>query len=246
MKADTFAKLIVLDALVEAEIGFFLEHTPPSLELFREGMVARVSDLVDEIDILDSVAAARVYDAIVDFLAEIPADGDGIVESTIRFRRAIDRLVDRGFDRRDLASSSTWAVVLDELLGELANEYHEVFASDGTLRSRELARVDSLLERARQAADRMLWEAEGVNADLADDIDRLAFAVRHRRLHPTSVDFAIQSLQSRTSAFRPSNLTRIGAFVLRHVLGRDVESPNPKRRSRRERPTLAKRRRPAG
>src|SRR5690606_22581791 len=119
-----FAKLIVLDALVEAEIGYLLEFTPPSVELFREEMVARISDLVDEIDVLDSVAAARVYDSIVDFLAELPDDPEGIVESAARFRRSVDRIVDRGIDRRDLASASTWAVVLHELLDELADEYH--------------------------------------------------------------------------------------------------------------------------
>src|SRR5687768_4259982 len=116
MKADTFAKLVVLDALVEAEIGYFLEHNPTSLELFRESMIARISDLIDEVDTLDSVAAARVYDAVVDFLAELPEDAEGIVEATVQFRRSIDRIMDRGMDRRDLAAASTWAVVLDELL----------------------------------------------------------------------------------------------------------------------------------
>src|SRR5690606_29487584 len=79
MQADTFAKLVAIDALVEAEIGYLLEVTPTSLKQFREGMVARISDLVDEIDGLDSVAAGRVYDSIVDFLAELPEEADGIV-----------------------------------------------------------------------------------------------------------------------------------------------------------------------
>src|SRR5688572_2324830 len=103
MKADTFAKLLVLDAIVEAEIGYFLEEEKsPSLELFREGLVARISDLIDEIDILDAVTAARVYDAVVDFLAELPEDPEGVVEASVRFRRAVDRIAARGMDRRDL------------------------------------------------------------------------------------------------------------------------------------------------
>ncbi|MEX2584632.1 MAG: hypothetical protein WD766_15290 [Gemmatimonadota bacterium] len=237
MKADTFAKLMVLDALVEAEIGYLLEHSPPSLELFREGMVARISDLIDEIDVLDSVAAARVYDAIVDFLAELPEDGEGIVETTVRFRRAIDRIVQRGIDRRDLASPSTWAVVLDELLAELADEYHEALSPAGEIRPREFIRVEALLSRTRQAADRMLWEAEAGSPDLADEVDRLTFAIGHRRLHPTTVDLAIRSLQHRASQYRPSTLTRIGAFVLRQVLRRDSARRAETKRRMRERRT---------
>ncbi|MEX2571236.1 MAG: hypothetical protein WD737_08000 [Gemmatimonadota bacterium] len=220
MKADTFAKLVVLEALIEAEIGYFLEHRPPSLELFREGMVARISDLVDEIDVLDSVAAARVYDAIVDFLAELPEDGEGVVSAAVRFRRAVDRIVTRGMDRRDLGAAETWAIVLDEVLAELADEYHVAVVNDGEVRTREYVRVEALLERSRQAADRMLWDAEAASPEIANDVDRLTFAVRHQRLRPTTVDFTIRSLQRRAARYRPSTLTRIGAFVLRQVLRR--------------------------
>ena len=142
MKADTFAKLVVLETLIDAEIGHFLEEHPSSMELFREGMVSRVSDLVDEIDALDAVAAARIYDAIVDFLAELPEDDDGVVEATLRFRRAVDRMAERGMDAaRAAASASTWAVVLDELLEELADEYHDAVRPDGEVRPREYLRA---------------------------------------------------------------------------------------------------------
>jgi hypothetical protein len=224
MKADTFAKLVVLEALIEAEIGYYLEHSPASLELFREGMVARISDLIDEVDVLDATAAARVYDAIVDFLAELPEDDDGVVEATIRFRRAVDRIVARGMERRDLRATSTWAVVLHELLAELADEYHVAVVGDGEVRRRELTRVEVLLARSRQAADRMLWEAGADRPDLETEMERLTFAVRHRRLRPTTVDFAIRAVQRKAARYRPSTLTRIGAFVLRQVLRRDTGS----------------------
>lgn len=239
MKADTYAKLVVLEALIEAEIGYFLEHSPASLELFREGMVARISDLIDEIDVLDSVAAARLYDAIVDFLSELPeGDSAGVVETTIQFRRAIDRIVERGLDRKDLALASTWAVVFDELLGELANEYHNAVPPGGERKPREWARVQALLTQSRKAAERMLWSADVDRPEVPDDLDRLVFAVRHRRVPATELDFLIRSLQRRAARYRPSPLTRIGAFVLRQVLGRDQRGtvrerrrPTPRRRA---------------
>ncbi|HUE95926.1 MAG TPA: hypothetical protein VMN39_04675, partial [Longimicrobiaceae bacterium] len=212
--------------LIEAEIGYFLEHSPTSLELFREGMVARISDLIDEVDVLDSVAAGRVYDAIVDFLAELPdEDAEGVVEATIRFRRAVDRVVERGMDRRDLSAASTWAVVLDGVLSELADEYHVAVKPGGEVRPREYTRVETLVARARQAADRMLWSAEVDRPEIADALDRLVFSVRHRRPPPTELDFTIRSLQRQAARYRPSTLTRIGVFVLRQVLRRDRPRP---------------------
>lgn len=225
MKADTYAKLVVLEALIEAEIGFFLVHRPASLEFFREEMVARVSDLIDEVDILDSVAAGRVYDAIVDFLAELPEeDPDGVVATTLRFRRAIDRITVRGTERRDLADGSTWAIVLGEVLTELADEYHLAVSRDGRIETREAFRADALLARARMAADRMLWTEEEDGSQIQDEMDRLIYAVQYRRLRPTEVDRIIASVQRRIDRFRPSTLTRVGTFVLRQVLGRQNAS----------------------
>jgi len=228
MKADTFAKLVVLEALIEAEIGHFLERGGASRERFREGMVARISDLIDEIDVLDSLAAGRVYDAVVDFLAEMPDDPEGVVESAIRFRRAVDRIVERGSDRRDLAAAATWAVVLDELLGELADEYHAAMVEDDPSTTREYGRVVALLFRCRHASERMLWIADESGGEIASDLDRLSFAVMHRRIPATSVDFLVRSLQRRTAQYRPSTLTRVGSFVLSQVLRRD---PGRKKRS---------------
>jgi hypothetical protein len=221
MKADTFAKLVVLEALIEAEIGYFLEQRPSSRELFREVMVARISDLIDEIDTLDSVAAARVYDAVVDFLAELPEEEEGVVEATVRFRRAIDRIVARGVERRDLAVPSTWAIVLGELLAELADEYHSAIRADGEVRVREFMRVEVLLSRCRQACERMMWEANAALPEIASDLDRLTFAVRHRRLRPPTVDLIIRNLQRRASRYRPSTLTRVGSFVVRQLFRRE-------------------------
>lgn len=221
MKADTFAKLVVLETLIDAEIGHFLEEHPPSMELFREGLVSRVSDLVDEIDALDAVAAARVYDAIVDFLAALPEDDEGVVETSLAFRRAMDRLIARGMELRELKQASTWAIVLDELLDELADDYHDAVRPDGEFWPRAQLRARTLLSRAREAADRVLWEAGVEDVDLRNEMDRLTFAVRHRRLRPTQVDLYIRAIQRRTSRYRPSTLTRIGAFVLGQVLRRE-------------------------
>ncbi|HEX8904658.1 MAG TPA: hypothetical protein VF771_07435, partial [Longimicrobiaceae bacterium] len=123
MRADTFARLITLEALIDAEVGFWLEHRPVSTDRYREALVARVSDLLDEIDRLDEVAAARIYDALVDFLSELPDEEEGMVEAAIRFKRAVDRLIDRAMEPRDLDDAATWATVLDQALDELADEY---------------------------------------------------------------------------------------------------------------------------
>jgi hypothetical protein len=222
MKADTFAKLVVLQTLVDAEVGYLLEHSTASPDLFREGLITRVSDLVDEIDALDAVAAARTYDAIVDFLAELPEDAGGIVEATLRFQRAMARTIDRGMDAGELRQASTWAVVLEELLEELAQEYHN--ARDGAVetRPRELSRADALLARARDAALRVSLEVGGNSgAELRDEMDRLSFSMRHRRLPPGEIEALIRAQQGRAARHRPSTLSRIGAFVLGQVLTRD-------------------------
>jgi hypothetical protein len=230
MKADTFAKLVVLETLIDAEIGHYLEEHPPSMELFREGMVTRVSDLVDQIDALDAVAAARIYDAIVDFLAELPENDEGVVETTLKFRRAMDRIVERGMDARELKQPSTWAIVLDELLDALADDYHDAVRADGEVWDRAFLRAQTVLARAREAADRVLWEGED-DPELRNDMDRLTFAVRHQRLKPPIVDVQIRHLQRTIGRYRPSTLTRIGAFVLGQVLRRDTRRKDRRNRA---------------
>lgn len=225
MKADTFAKLVVLETLIDAEIGQFLEQRPNSMELFREGMVTRISDLVDEIDALDAVAAARIYDAIVDFLAALPEEGEGVVDATLRFRRAVDRIVERGMDQRELREPSTWAVVLHDLLDELAREYEDAMRPNGELWPRSYLRAQTLLSRSREALDRILWGSGKPAPDLRDDIDRLTFAVRHQRQPVEAVDFHVRTLQRRTARFRPSTLTRVGTFVLGQILRRPERKP---------------------
>jgi hypothetical protein len=217
----------VLETLIDAEIGHFLEERPSTMEAFRESLVTRVSDLVDEIDALDAVAAARTYDAVVDFLSELPeGDDEEMIAVAIRFRRAVDRIVERGMHARELKDPSTWAVVLDRLLDELADEYHAAVRASGEIRPREYLRARLLLARAREAADRMLWEAdEEANTELRTEMDRLTFAVRHQRLKPQAVDFLIRAPQRTAARYRPSTLTRIGAFVLGQVLRRDPGRP---------------------
>ncbi len=221
MKADSYAKLVVLGALVEAEVGYHLSAGAVSADVLRESLVARLSDLLDDVDALDSVAAERVYDALVDFLAELPEDDEGIVEASVKLRRAVDRVVERGLDRRDLAAASTWAVVLDELLAELKDEYHVAVTVEGEVRPREYCRANALLDRCRVAVDRMLWGAETAAPEVLDEMDRLIHAVRHRRVRPASVDMIVHTMQRHAARFRPSTLSRIGAFVLRQVLRRD-------------------------
>lgn len=222
MKADTFAKLVVLQTLIDADVGYLLEHRPLSPDQFREGMIARVSDLVDEIDALDAVAAARTYDAIVDFLAELPEDDAGIVDATLRFQRAMTRTIERGMDQGELRQGSTWAVVLDELLEELAEEYRGAVTDTGEIQTREFERATGLLSKAREAADWIVLSVSGNSgSELRGDMERLTFAVRHQRLKPAEVEPLIRSPQRRAARHRPSPLTRIGAFVLGQVLTRD-------------------------
>jgi hypothetical protein len=233
MKADTFAKLVVLETLIDAEIGYFLEHRPPSPERFKEAMVARISDLVDEIDALDSIAAARVYDAIVDFLADLPEDADGVVDATLRFKRSVDRLVERGTSRADITASATWAIVLEELLEVLADEYHAAVRPGGEVMPREYLRSRFLLDRARTAADRVMQaERPDRRAELRSEMDRLAFAVNNRRLKPAAVDLLIRGPQRIARRHRPSSLTRVGSFVIRQLLRR--RAPGGPRKPKRE------------
>lgn len=221
MKADTFAKLIILQTLIDAEVGELLEQRPASIDQFREGLITRVSDLVDEIDALDAVAAARTYDAIVDFLAQLPEDDAGIVDATIRFQRALGRTIERGMDHTERKQASTWAVVLHELLDEVRTEYDDGYDA-GAARTRSSRRVAAILGRARDAAARIADDLGGAaGADLRADVERLTFAVVHRRLPPREVNPMLAAAQRRAGRHRPSPLSRIGAYVLGQVLSRD-------------------------
>jgi hypothetical protein len=229
MRADTFAKLMLLETLVEAEIGFLLEHRPPSTDRFREGMIARVSELVDDIDALDEVAAARVYDALVDFLAELPEDEDGVVEAAVRFRRTLERSVERSTVPSERDDPALWAVVTDELLEALADEYEAAFAG-GELRPREYLRACGLVERARLAADRMAAdEPPERRSAVRDAMDRLGFAVRHRRVKPAALDALLHVPMREARRRRPSGLARMGAFVVGQLLRRRGSEPGTPR-----------------
>ncbi len=229
MKADTFAKLVVLETLIDAEIGHYLEQRPLHID-FREGMISRVSDLIDQIDALDALAAARIYDAIVDFLAELPEDDDeATVSAAVRFKRATERVVRRGMRRRDLSQASTWAIVVDELLGTLAREYPPVVRPSGEIPAREYLRVQRLLERTREAAAWMLWwgQADG-QSEFRSDLDRLTFAVRHQRPAPAALEAWIRAPQRYARQHRPSTLTSVGSYVLGQLLRRAGSSKEPR------------------
>ena len=222
MKADTYARLVVLESLVDAEIGHRLEAG--AVERWVEAMVARISDLVDEIDALDAVAAARAYDALVDFLTELPEDDGALVEQTVAFKRAVDRIVERGMDPAALAAPSTWATVLDELLGVLAAEYPRVVDEGGAVRPPEYMRVRYLANRARSAADRMVAGAPPQRrAEVRTAVDRLVFAVHNQRLAPEEVERLLHEARRLAERYRPSNLSRIGSFVVRQLLRRPGE-----------------------
>lgn len=222
MKADTYARLVVLESLVDAEIGYRLEHGAG--ERWIEGMVARISDLVDEIDALDAVTAARAYDALVDFLTELPEPDAALVDQTVAFKRAVDRIVERGMDAAALASPSTWATVLDELLAVLAAEYGRAVDAAGAALPREHLRARYLANRARAAADRMVAaERTERRAEVRSAMDRLAFAVHNRRLPLADVDTLVADAQRLAARYRPSKLTRIGAFVVGQLLRRPGE-----------------------
>lgn len=222
MKADTYARLVVLESLMDAEIGHRLEHGPG--DRWVEAMVARISDLVDEIDALDAITAARAYDALVDFLTELP-DGDAqLVEQTVAFKRGLDRVVERGMDATSLAAPPTWATVLDELLAVLAAEYARAVDADGDPRPREHLRARYLANRARSAADGMIaGERTERRAEVRSAVDRLAFAV-HRRQPLAEVEALVDAAQRLAARYRPSKLTRIGAFVVGQLLRRPGEA----------------------
>jgi hypothetical protein len=219
VKADTFARLAALETLIDAEVGYWLEFHPASMDRYRETFVARVSDVVDEIDALDAVAAARVYDAIVDFLAELPEDDEGVVEAALRFKRTVDRMTDRAMQPRDLEAPETWAVVLDELLATLLDEYRRAVLGPDETDPRGWLRVRLLLARAREAAARL---APGARPDrrleLRDAMDRLAFAVTSRRVPAQALEPLVRAVRRIAERHRPSNLTRIGAFVVGQLL----------------------------
>ena len=226
MKADTFAKLVTLRTVIDAEVGFWLEHHPASMDRYREAMVSRVSDLLDEIDRLDEVAAARVYDALVDFLSELPDDDEGVVEAALRFKRAVDRLVDRAMDPGDLDDASTWAVVLDELLDELGAEYPRAVLAPGEWEPRAYLRALELARAARDAGARMAAARRAEPRPmLRDDLDRLVFAVAHRRPPAAEVEPLIRAPQRIARRARPSGLGRVGAAVVGQLLRRRGRGP---------------------
>jgi hypothetical protein len=225
MKADTYARLVVLESLVDAEIGHRLAHGAG--ERWIEAMVARVSDLVDEIDALDAIAAARAYDALVDFLTDLPEDDGALVEQTVAFKRAVDRIVVRGMDEAALAAPPTWATVLDELLAALAAEYARPGDADGTAPGAR-RRARALAARARAAADRMVaGERAERRAEVRTAMDRLAFAVHDRRLSAADVEGLVAEARRLASRYRPSKLTRIGAYVVSQLLRRPGEADAP-------------------
>ena len=144
-----------------------------------------------------------------------------MIDAALCFKRAVDRIVERGNDARELRHVSTWATVLDEVLATLAAEYARARPSGGELRPHEYRRARVLMERAREAADRMLWTG-GISepALLRDQIDRLTLAVRYQRPSPSALGPLIDRAQRHARQYRPSSLVRVGRFVLGQLLPR--------------------------
>ncbi len=208
MRADAVARLLALEAVVDAEVGLLLEAPA---ERPRPAMVARLGAQVEEIDRVDPVAAARAYDALVDFLAALPDEGgaDAVVEAAVSFRRALDRAVERAFGGRDPADPALWAGVLDELLGALLR-------ADAPL-------ARALVHRARAAAERMTAaERPAHRAEVRSAMDRLAFAVLHRA---APVDALVHEAQRLARRRRPSSLARMGAYVVAQMARRRAVRP---------------------
>jgi hypothetical protein len=224
VRADTYARLVVLETLVDAEIGHRLERSAPGTDRWVEVMVSRISDLVDEIDTLDVVTAARAYDALVDFLTELPEEDGALVEQTVRFKREVDRIAERGMDAGALQAPQTWAAVLDELLATLAGEY----AGAADPGSREHLRARYLANRARAAAERMVaGQRRERQGEVRSALDRLVFAVHNRRLHGAAVGALVEDARRIAARYRPTPLLRIGAHVLRHLVRRRRRGGDP-------------------
>lgn len=156
----------------------------------------------------------------------------------MRFRAAADRTIERGMDRSELRLPTTWAVALHHLLEALASEYVGEPSVDQAERLRQHARAVALLDRARMSAERIAAEA-GLTAagDLVIAVERLNYAVRHRRVPPREAEPLLRAAQRQAARHRPSPLSRVGAFVLGQILTRD------RRRRRGEPPGGIERRR---
>jgi hypothetical protein len=219
MKADTFAKLVVLETLLEAQLGDALESGNLHADAFREALVAAISDLLDEIDALDALVAARVYDALVDFLAELPEDGEGLTRSMLRLQGEIAQVIERGLPAGERAAPATWAVVLDELLATLADAYHEMRAAPDAPLAR--LRTLALLGRIRVAAERVLGSPAGArDGELREELGRLILEVQHLRPPAADLDLLIRTLQRRTRRYRRTTLTSVGSYVVGQLLSR--------------------------
>jgi hypothetical protein len=120
-----------------------------------------------------------------------------------------------------LAQDSTWAVVLDEVLEVLGTEYAATPGSASVPPPGGSLRTRSLLVRARSATDRLLWSSSAAGGEEVNEaMDRLMFAVSHRRLPAAEVEPLIHEAQRMARRFRRSTLTRIGAFVVEQLLRR--------------------------
>jgi hypothetical protein len=219
MKADTFARLVVLETLIEAQTGDALDRGGLIADAFREELVTAISDLLDEIDSLDALVAARVYDALVDFLAELPEDPEGLTRSILRLQREIAVVVERGLPAAERGSPATWAVVLDELLAALGDAYHARQSEPDSPLAR--LRVMALMGRLRVAAERILGSPAGAgDAELRDELGRLVIDVQHLLPPASELDLLIRSLQRRTRRYRRTSLTRVGRYVVAQLLSR--------------------------
>ncbi|HEX6750069.1 MAG TPA: hypothetical protein VF092_22435, partial [Longimicrobium sp.] len=142
------------------------------------------------------------------------------------FKRAVDRLTDRALEPRDRDDASTWAVVLDGLLEELAAEYPACARNGPDADPRACLRARALARAARDAGERMVAARRSdARTMLRDDLDRLVIAVEHRSLPPGEVEPLIRAPQRIARRYRPSGLGRVGAYVVGQLLRRRPRGP---------------------
>jgi hypothetical protein len=119
-----------------------------------------------------------------------------------------------------MADPALWASALEALIRALLEEYPAAIRAEGGRNRfpREWERVERLLDGTRRVADRMLWSSAAIGTTLEDEVIHLHHAVLHRRFSPTEVEAICRSILRYAARYRPSTLSRVGAFVVRQLL----------------------------
>ena len=218
MKADTFAKLAVLETLVDAEVAYYLEHSP-SIPAYRARVAALADGVLSGIDPCDEETAIAAHHASARLLRELQPADDAVIRAATRFKRRVNGILAREMEPEERRRVATWAVVVDQLLATLAREYREG-AGDADRRADE--RIHLLLARIEDGVARLALLGGAARVEgLRAAAQRLRTAVRRRQPTDTvSVQIAALQLQVRALAGE-SSLARLGGFVVRQLLEPD-------------------------